>query len=196
MTLLPVVSENGRQTVFDKMQGFGSYGTLSLIISTFPLVLPFYCALVAFNIFNRIAGEGIRPDTNCNIFRHACNIFNRIAGEGLRPDTNCNIFTTTWQVAPACRSLSPGSDRMRGWFVDPERVDYVRCKVSGLPDISSTSCKVLYYELRSIAPRSKSRRCPAGLEPCSAHSRRVPGRRSRTSRSLSPPMSRRQRMFL
>eukprot|EP00240_Pyramimonas_obovata_P000409 CAMPEP_0118953478 /NCGR_PEP_ID=MMETSP1169-20130426/56633_1 /TAXON_ID=36882 /ORGANISM="Pyramimonas obovata, Strain CCMP722" /LENGTH=562 /DNA_ID=CAMNT_0006900945 /DNA_START=431 /DNA_END=2116 /DNA_ORIENTATION=+ len=55
MTLLPVVTENGRQTVFDKMQGFGSHGTLSLIISTFPLVLPFYCALVAFNTFNRIA---------------------------------------------------------------------------------------------------------------------------------------------
>eukprot|EP00959_Pyramimonas_sp_CCMP1952_P179316 3748836-Pyramimonas_sp.AAC.1 len=33
---------------------------------------------------------------------------------------------------------------------DPERVDYVRCKVPGLQDIAVTYCEVLYYVIPHI----------------------------------------------
>jgi hypothetical protein len=57
LNLIPVVHENGKHTVFDQMMGASStLGAFNLFNSWFPLVLPVFCGLVAFNAFHHLAG--------------------------------------------------------------------------------------------------------------------------------------------
>mmetsp|Transcript_13000 Transcript_13000/g.24800 ORF Transcript_13000/g.24800 Transcript_13000/m.24800 type:complete len:683 (-) Transcript_13000:83-2131(-) len=57
LTLVPVVHEGGRKTVFDQMMGnSGTSGAFDLFNRWFPLVLPVYCLLIIFNAFHRLAG--------------------------------------------------------------------------------------------------------------------------------------------
>jgi len=57
LNLIPVVHENGKHTVFDRMMGATStLGAIDLFNSWFPLVLPVFCGLVAFNAFHHLAG--------------------------------------------------------------------------------------------------------------------------------------------
>jgi hypothetical protein len=58
LNLIPVVHENGKHTVFDQMMGASStLGAFDLFNSWFPLVLPVFCGLVAFNAFHHLAGR-------------------------------------------------------------------------------------------------------------------------------------------
>mmetsp|Transcript_22590 Transcript_22590/g.31473 ORF Transcript_22590/g.31473 Transcript_22590/m.31473 type:complete len:672 (+) Transcript_22590:183-2198(+) len=56
LSLVPVVAEKGGNTVFGKMMGGADVGAAHLFNVFFPAVLPAFCLLILFNIFNRVAG--------------------------------------------------------------------------------------------------------------------------------------------